>query len=91
MVLNIILIRFKGAGYMESILKKLIFKYSGIQVVNLNENLLKLPIPVVNFIYIITELEDIYNIRIIKVMDNENFEVFTINNLMKKLTLYIKN
>lgn len=72
---------------MENILKKLIFKYSGIQVVNSDENLLKLPISVVNFIYIITELEDMYNIRIIKLMDIENFEVFTINNLMKKLTI----
>ena len=55
---------------MEELIKNVILKYTMIKVENSEQNLLDLPVVEECWIYVIMELENTYNLPIIKLLDD---------------------
>lgn len=59
---------------MEELIKNVILKYTMIKVENSEQNLLDLPVVEECWIYVIMELENTYNLPIIKLLDEFNLQ-----------------
>ena len=68
---------------MEELIKNVILKYTMIKVENSEQNLLDLP--VVEECYVIMELENTYNLPIIKLLDDIKVDEFNLQTICDKL------
>lgn len=74
---------------MENILKNIIYKYTNIEIKREDDNLLDYPILGEYWLYIILELEELYNISIIKFLNEVDCEEFTLRCLNSRLFLTV--
>lgn len=72
---------------MQKLLRDIIFKYTNIVVDNEEKNLLDYPVPVEYWLYVITELEDLYNFTVIEVLEHMKYDEFTLKELSNRLIL----
>ena len=68
---------------MEEVLKQLILKYTGINVKNIDENLLDLPVYGEIWLYIICEAEEKYNFPLLSVIETIESRDFTLRILVE--------
>ena len=71
----------------EEVLKQLILKYTGINVKNIDENLLDLPVYGEIWLYIICEAEEKYNFPLLSVIETIESRDFTLRILVEKLKI----
>lgn len=72
---------------MEEVLKQLILKYTGINMKNIDENLLDLPVYGEIWLYIICEAEEKYNFPLLSVIETIESRDFTLRILVEKLKI----
>lgn len=70
---------------MEELIKNVILKYTMIKVENSEQNLLDLPVVEECWIYVIMELENTYNLPIIKLLDDIKVDEFNLQTICDKL------
>jgi len=71
---------------MEELIKNVIWKYTRIKVESSEQNLLDLPVVEECWIYVIMELENTYNFRIMKLLDDIKADEFNLQTICDKLT-----
>lgn len=71
---------------MKDIIKQVIFKYLNITV-DEQENLLDLDVILEHWLYVFVELEEVYHIPIIQVLDVLEADKFNLKNIEQKLVL----
>ena len=67
------------------LIKNVILKYTMIKVENSEQNLLDLPVVEECWIYVIMELENTYNLPIIKLLDDIKVDEFNLQTICDKL------
>ena len=70
---------------MEELIKNVILKYTMIKVENSEQNLLDLPVVEECWIYVIMELENTYNLPIIKLLYDIKVDEFNLQTICDKL------
>ena len=75
---------------MEELIKNVILKYTMIKVENSEQNLLDLPVVEECWIYVIMELENTYNLPIIKLLDDIKVDELKLQTICDKLN-HIRN
>lgn len=74
---------------MKNAINNIIYKYTNIEIEKEDDNLLDYPILAEYWLYIILELEELYNISIIKLFNEMDCEEFTLRCLNSRLFLTI--
>lgn len=79
--------RVKKIEQIENEIRELIKRYLGIEITEKNKNLLDrdIEVPIVDWLYVILEMERTYQKEISAYIAEEKFHFFTIENLAKKI------
>lgn len=70
---------------MKDIVKDIIFKYMNFTISD-EQNLLDIPAMSEYWLYVVSELQSKYNLPIIQVIENINYEDFTLANMCEKMS-----
>lgn len=69
----------------KNTIKIVVEKYIHVYVEDEEQSLIDIEVPVEDFLYVVNELEIVYGLPVIQVLENNNHQVFSIKNLAKKL------
>lgn len=72
---------------MNELLRSTILQYTGFNVENNKQNLLDIPVHEEVWLYIIIELEEKYNLPMLKVIEEINAEEFNLETICNKLKM----
>lgn len=65
------------------IIKNIIYKVSGVEIINVDDNLLGPDCPIRSylFLYVFIELEDYFQKEICKIFENHDYTIFSVRNI----------